>query len=203
MKVPAGNIPLGEAFQRYYQWRWANAPSLEGLAPLDRLKEEVLRSGEAQRELEEPFASGTLEARVHDEVREEVRELTITPGQWKDTCSPARAFFGGPIEDCPDGSLAEYRGLFPYTDEGAFKKWLRSRDNFETPKTAGRPSSMGIVKAEFERRRAAGMCKSSRKAEANALAEWLSEARPGVTQLASKTIRNKLPRDFQPFRAPK
>jgi hypothetical protein len=52
-------------------------------------------------------------------------ELVITPGQWKDSCSPARVFFGGPIEDFRDGPLAAYRGLYPYTDEVAFQKWLK------------------------------------------------------------------------------
>ena len=85
----------------------------------------------AQREFEDAWANGKLEARVHDGSR----ELTITPGQWKDTCSPARAFFGGPIEDCHDGALAAYRGLYPYTDEAAFEKWLKG---LSPPTAAGK-----------------------------------------------------------------
>jgi hypothetical protein len=101
VKVPVGNIPISEAFQRYYERQHADALSL-------------------QHKFEEVWASGRLEARVHDGSR----ELTITPGQWKDTCSPARSFFGGPIEDFHDGPLAAYRGLYPYTDELAFQRWL-------------------------------------------------------------------------------
>jgi len=104
-KVPAGSIPVSEAFQRYYERLYADASSLGGLTPEDRMREELGRSAAAQKKFEEAFANGRLEARAHDGNR----ELTITPGQWKDACSPKRAFFGGPIEDCRDGPLADYR----------------------------------------------------------------------------------------------
>jgi hypothetical protein len=121
-KIPVGSIPLSEAFKRYYQHRYADAPSLDALClcPVCRIYEERQRSTEAQMELMEIFASGKLEQRVYDGTR----ELTIRPGQLKDTASPARSFFGGPIEDCHNGPLADYRGLDPYTDETAFNTWL-------------------------------------------------------------------------------
>jgi hypothetical protein len=119
-KVPAGCIPVSEAFQRFYERQYADALSLDDLSPLDRLREEDRQLTVAQKEFVNVYASGQLEQRVYDGTR----ELTITPGQLKNTASPARAFFGGPIEDCHDGALAAYRGLYPYTDETAFNEWL-------------------------------------------------------------------------------
>lgn len=57
---------------------------------------------------------------------------------------------------------------------------------------------MPIVMAEFERRRAAKCCEQSREAEAKALAEWLRMVHPDTQIPTPKTIRNKLPADFQP-----
>jgi hypothetical protein len=119
-KIPIGSIPVSEAFQRYYDRLYADASSLVDLTPGARLEQEGERSTAAQKKFEEAFVDGKLEARIHDGSR----ELTITPGQWQDTCSPGRAFFGGPIEDCHDGPLADYRGLYPYIDEAAFDQWL-------------------------------------------------------------------------------
>ena len=129
-KVPVGSIPVSEAFQRFYERQYANALPLESLSALDRLREEIHRSTEAQHKFEEVWANGNLEARVHDGRR----ELTITPGQWRDTGSPARVFFGGPIEDFDDGPLAACRDLYPYTDEVAFQRWL---DGLSPPTAAG------------------------------------------------------------------
>jgi hypothetical protein len=64
----------------------------------------------------------------------------------------------------------------------------------------GRPTSMGIVLTEFERRRAEEKCESSRDAEARTLAAWLLQMHPDMPKLTAKTIRNKLPQDFQPYR---
>jgi hypothetical protein len=58
---------------------------------------------------------------------------------------------------------------------------------------------MGIVMVEFERRRASGLCEPSREAEANSLAAWLKQTHPDMPALTAKSIRNKLPADFQPF----
>jgi hypothetical protein len=55
--------------------------------------------------------------------------------------------------------------------------WLNEFNNNKSgiPKSGapGRPSSMGIVLTEFDRRRQAGACEGSRVAEADALAQWL------------------------------
>jgi hypothetical protein len=59
---------------------------------------------------------------------------------------------------------------------------------------------MHIILAEFERRRREGLCKSSREAEATHLAAWHQKAHPDMPQVKAKTIRNKLPADFQPFK---
>jgi hypothetical protein len=62
----------------------------------------------------------------------------------------------------------------------------------------GRPSSMGIVITEFERRRELQRCEQSREAESQALAAWFRQAHPEMQAPTAKTIRNKLPTDFQP-----
>jgi hypothetical protein len=85
--------------------------------------------------------------------------------------------------------------------------WLAPAPQTIITKTGapGRPSSMGIVLAEFERRRMSGRCETSREAEAQKLAAWLKEKHPDMPVPTAKTIRNKLPKDFQPFgeRCPK
>ena len=63
----------------------------------------------------------------------------------------------------------------------------------------GKPSSMHIVIAEFERRRANNRCEGSRTAEAKTLAAWLKEQHPQAPPCEYKAILNKLPPDFQPF----
>jgi hypothetical protein len=62
----------------------------------------------------------------------------------------------------------------------------------------GRPSSMGIVVTEFERRRELQQCEQSREAESQALAAWFKQAHPEMQAPTAKTIRNRLPADFQP-----
>jgi hypothetical protein len=93
-------------------------------------------------------------------------------------------------------SLYERRRLL--ISEQELDRWLGAA---ETKAGApGRPSSMGIVMAEFERRRGNGGCESSRQAEADALAAWLAKNHPEAPTLKAKSIFNKLPADFQPFK---
>jgi hypothetical protein len=102
---------------------------------------------------------------------------------------------------------SKYNGLLLLFSPFDIDWWLGPAPKTETTKTGapGRPSSMGIVMTEFEWRRADGGCESSREAEANFLATWLKEKHPNVPKLTAKSIRNKLPPDFQPFsqRCPK
>jgi hypothetical protein len=79
--------------------------------------------------------------------------------------------------------------------------WLAPAPQTLIAKTGapGRPTSMPIVLAEFERRRTSGKCEPSREAEASALVAWLKETHPDMPVPTAKTIRNKLPKDFQPF----
>jgi hypothetical protein len=97
------------------------------------------------------------------------------------------------------------------------KDWLLRERRWEyTPKTAadrhpapteppastgapGRPSSMHLVLQEFERRRKSGVTEVSRQKEAYALEAWLKGNHPNAPTLTAKTIRNKLPSNFQPF----
>jgi hypothetical protein len=79
--------------------------------------------------------------------------------------------------------------------------WLAPAPQTLITKTGapGRPTSMGVVIAEFERRRTNEMCESSRDAEAKALEAWVKKTHPDLPAPTAKTIRNKLPQDFQPF----
>jgi len=99
--------------------------------------------------------------------------------------------------------LEQYRGLKLLIEVDNLKRWLASwrsgKPTIARTGAPGGPSSMGIVMAEFEQRRASGRCESSREAEANILAAWLKETHPAMPPLKAKSIRNKLPPDFQPF----
>jgi hypothetical protein len=57
---------------------------------------------------------------------------------------------------------------------------------------AGRPSSMDLVRAELERRTAAGMTYPTSDAAAQNLAEWLRREHPAEPQLKAKSIINSL-----------
>ena len=65
----------------------------------------------------------------------------------------------------------------------------------ETPTSTGapgRPSSMHIVEAEFDRRAKEGLTASTLKEESELLAEWLKCTHPKAPNLTPKTIRNRL-----------
>ena len=97
---------------------------------------------------------------------------------------------------------SQYRGARPLIHAFEVDFWLGPEPQAPIAKTGapGRPSSMGIVMAEFERRRGNGGCESSRQAEADALAAWLARTHPEAPTLKAKSIFNKLPADFQPFK---
>lgn len=62
----------------------------------------------------------------------------------------------------------------------------------------GRPTSMHTILLEHKRRRDAGLCEGSQSAGAHALEEWHKNTHPQDPHPSAKTIRNKLPRNFQP-----
>ncbi len=98
----------------------------------------------------------------------------------------------------PRSILETYERSRLLISEQELDRWLGAAEtNTGSP---GRPSSMGIVMAEFERRRGNGGCESSRQAEADALAAWLVKTHPGALMLKPKSIFNKLPAKFQPFK---
>jgi hypothetical protein len=68
------------------------------------------------------------------------------------------------------------------------------------PKTGapGRPSSMHLILAEFQRRLANQLTEPSREAEAKWLAAWLTTAHPTAHPCTAKTIKNRLPSTFRP-----
>ena len=61
----------------------------------------------------------------------------------------------------------------------------------------GRPTSIHLVRAEFEARHLRRETAASITLEASALAEWLRKEHPGASPLTSKTIKNQLSGDFR------
>ena len=58
--------------------------------------------------------------------------------------------------------------------------------------TPGRPTSKQLVEAEMKRRAAAGLMRTSLKAEAEELATWLQETHPLAPRMGPKTMQNAL-----------
>ena len=56
----------------------------------------------------------------------------------------------------------------------------------------GRPTSMHLIKKEFERRAAAGSLDDQLAAVAQSLVNWLKETHPAEPQLTPKTVENNL-----------
>lgn len=73
--------------------------------------------------------------------------------------------------------------------------------NQDAPKTGavGRPSSMPIVFAEFERRRANKSVADSLAAEAAYLEKWIKKYHPNEKPLTAKTIANKIRDSFRTY----
>lgn len=73
--------------------------------------------------------------------------------------------------------------------------------NQEAPKTGavGRPSSMPVVFAEFERRLKAKIVAESLAAEAAYLEKWIKKYHPNEKPLTAKTIANKIRDDFRAY----
>jgi hypothetical protein len=62
---------------------------------------------------------------------------------------------------------------------------------------AGRPTSAHLVKAEFERRAAAGeVCERCRD-EAIVLIEWLKKEHPDAAPMTPKTVENRIRAEFR------
>ena len=61
----------------------------------------------------------------------------------------------------------------------------------------GRPTSIQVVKAEFQRRKKCGQVASTLGAEAKTLVDWLIQKHPEAPRLTSKTIMNRLREDYR------
>jgi hypothetical protein len=61
----------------------------------------------------------------------------------------------------------------------------------------GRPTSMHLIRAEFRARLKRGESAGSITLEADALAQWLSQAHPRAVPVKPKTIRNQLANEFR------
>jgi hypothetical protein len=149
MKVPAGNIPLREAFDRYFQRRWHDGfvhSALEHLRTTERqlserkshlsLRRRKSRADQrrllgAQRrtdiavvEFRRAFERGHLEARAWDPTQS--REVTLTPSLWKAAFYAERLFLADAVPDFfrADKALADYVELQFYVEKGAFEEWL-------------------------------------------------------------------------------
>jgi hypothetical protein len=67
----------------------------------------------------------------------------------------------------------------------------------------GRPTSMQLVRSEFESRQRKGLTAPSVTEEACVLSEWLRKSHPEAPQLKPKTIKNQLAKDYRKARAQK
>jgi hypothetical protein len=111
-------------------------------------------------------------------------------------------------DEPPDDPITEYyHGSQLLVHEHSVKMHWEPQARPEPTKTGapGRPSSMDLVITEFLARLRRGETATSRKEEADALAQWLAVKHPNMPACSAKTIRNKLPPSFQPRakRAPK
>jgi hypothetical protein len=77
------------------------------------------------------------------------------------------------------------------------------RQRIYTSGAPGRPTSMNLVKLEFEARYRTGDTAPSITLEAAALAEWLSRTHPEATPVKPKTIKNQLASEFRKRNAQK
>lgn len=75
----------------------------------------------------------------------------------------------------------------------------------ELPATGspGRPSSMHLIRPEFERRAEAGTLESSLARESEALVAWLKAAHPHMPPPTPKTVANNLREDYRETKQPK
>ena len=67
----------------------------------------------------------------------------------------------------------------------------------------GRPTSMNLIRQEFEARFSRGDSAGSITQEAAALADWLAKAHPEATCITAKTIKNQLADQFRKRNAQK
>jgi hypothetical protein len=77
------------------------------------------------------------------------------------------------------------------------------RQPIYTSGAPGRPTSMNLVRLEFEARCRRGDTAPSITLEAAALAEWLSKTHPEATPMKPKTIKNQLASEFRKRNAQK
>ena len=117
-----------------------------------------------------------------------------------------------PGQTAPQEFASErYDGCTPLIRENIFESiWkpakkvegseVRERPSVPFIKTGapGRPSSMWLVLQEHKRRLDCGQCESSRTLEAKALEKWFAENVPGHPPVKANSIRNALPKSFQP-----
>ncbi len=149
---------------------------------------------------------GTIYRIPHEDLEQLIQEgweTWVAGGRVEDATRKGKDFASDRVNR--DSATSIYHGCRPLVAETDLDWWLGPAPETPITKTGapGRPSSMGIVMVEFERRRAGEQCKSSRQAEANTLAAWLKETHPNMPKLSAKSIRNKLPHDFQPYKASK
>ena len=77
------------------------------------------------------------------------------------------------------------------------------RQPIYTSGVPGRPTSMNLIRLEFEARYSRGDTAPSITSEAAALAEWLSRTHPEATPIKPKTIKNQLASEFRKRNAQK
>jgi len=106
------------------------------------------------------------------------------------------------VGECEDGSRLErpWEQIVPQFRSAALLKAFPSRDSMAEEVRAsrsrtgapGRPTSMHLIKKEFERRAAAGSLDDQLAAVAQSLVNWLKETHPAEPQMTPKTVENNL-----------
>jgi hypothetical protein len=108
------------------------------------------------------------------------------------------AWFGTGI--VPEGVGRYSRGRL-LLSEREVDRWLESQgteSQLQKSGAPGRPSSMWRVLQEHKRRFDNGECAISRMQEAKDLASWFAKTYPEHPPVRAQSIRNALPKSFQP-----
>lgn len=98
----------------------------------------------------------------------------------------------GGFDDRLDGRSGPHCTRIMVAKPDIARWWTFDNEIVEASGAPGRPSSMQLVRAEFEARWKRGEVEKAAGAEAAALSTWLAKTHPKAPRLTPKTIRNKL-----------
>jgi len=113
---------------------------------------------------------------------------------WRNGFSDSLEGPAGPLWHMLQVRKADVAAYWPFRPERESGSDSRPHMRSGAP---GRPTSMHLVEAEFERRRSAGSLEPTVTLEAERLSDWLRVAHPQVPQLKPKSIRIKIAPAFR------